>query len=442
MMRFAAFSCAALLLLGIARPSAGQAIAPPVRPGGGLFAQNRSGDQSGNGLSGTFTLGGGYDQSVDPVDSEGVPQPVGTYGGALGTADASLRFRTGTTTRFLEANGIAYVQSASVSPSALVGGDGNVRTTTDFGGRSGMTGALAVSFQPSMLFNAFGPIGNQLEGGTVPGGSAPQGITEQRWRAVNGSAGLYRNWTTRQRTDVTYNGAQRVQISGGPELVNHFNAVAATHAWNLRERVGLDFNYDFSRNSQDDQAGIAQNLNAHTARLGLRLVKPLATSRQLAFTLGGGVTRAATEFSGSEDTFVLPVVSGSLRWDPARDWSITADAGRDVTVLEGLSPEPFAANIVLLSVRGTATRRLELAVSASYSRGAATVTETGSFQNVAGIAQMQFAASRWAALYASYSFYHYTLFDVTLVQPGFPSRYALNSLRSGLTIWFPLAGRS
>ena len=73
---------------------------------------------------------------------------------------------------FVEANGLGYVQSASVSPSALVGGDANLRTTSDFGGRNGMTGGLAVSFQPSMLFNAFGPIGNQLEGGTVPGGSA------------------------------------------------------------------------------------------------------------------------------------------------------------------------------------------------------------------------------------------------------------------------------
>ncbi len=187
-MRFSAFCLAALLLLGIVRPSAAQAIAAPVRPGGGLFGQNRSGDQSGNGLSATFTLGGGYDQTVDPVNSEGVPQPVGTYGGALGTADASMRFRKGTIKRFVEANGLGYVQSASVSPSALVGGDANLRTTSDFGGRNGMTGALAVSFQPSLLFNAFGPIGNQLEGGTVPGGSAPQGITEQRWRALNGSA--------------------------------------------------------------------------------------------------------------------------------------------------------------------------------------------------------------------------------------------------------------
>ena len=69
------------------------------------------------------------------------------------------------------------------------------------------------------------------------------------------------------------------------------------------------------------------------------------------------------------------------------------------------------------------------------------MTDTGSFRNVAGIAQMQFAASRWAALYVSYSFYHYTLFDLTLVQAGFPSRYALNSVRSGLAIWLPLAGR-
>jgi hypothetical protein len=440
-MRSSAFWFAALILLGMARSSAGQAIAPPVRPGGGLFGQNRSGDQNGNGLSATFTLGGGYDQTVDPVDSEGVPQPVGTFGGALATADASIRYRTGTITRFFEANGVTYVQSASVSPSALVGGDANVRTTTDFGGRNGMTAALAMSYQPSMLFNAFGPIGDQLEGGTVPGGTAPQGITEQRWRALVGSAGLYRDWTTRQRTNITYSGSQRVQISGGPELGNVLNAVAATHVWNLRARVGLDFNYHLSRNRQDDQAGIPQNLNAQTATLGLRLVKPLATSRQLAVTLGGGVTHAATEFSGSEDTFVLPVVSGSLRWDFVRDWSIAADAGRDVTVLEGLSPEPFAANAVSVRLRGTATPRLELAASASYSEGAATLTDTGSFRNVSGIAQMQFAASRWVALYASYSFYHYTLLDLTLVQPGFPSRYALNSVRSGLTIWFPLAGR-
>lgn len=440
-MRFSAFSFAALLLLGIVRPSAGQAIAPPVRPGGGLFGQNRSGDQSGNGLSATFTLGGGYNQTVDPVNSEGVPQPVGTYGGALGTADASMRFRKGTVTRFLEANGIAYVQSASVSPSALVGGDANLRTTTDFGGRSGMTGALAVSFQPSMLFNAFGPIGDQLEGGTVPGGTSPQGITEQQWRAAQGSAGLYRNWTTRQRTDVVYDGSRRVQVSGGPELGNVSNAVSATHAWNLREHTGLDFTYNLARNQQDDQVGNSQDLTTHTARMAVRLVKPIAANRQLALTFGGGVARATTDFSGNEDTFLQPVASGTLRWDASRDWSISADVARDVTVLEGLSPEPFAANAISVRTRGTATPRLQLALSASSSRGAATVTDTGSFRNVAGIAQMQFAASRRVAVYGSYSFYDYTLYDVTLVQPGFPSRYSLNSVRAGLTFWLPLYGR-
>ncbi len=430
-----------LLAAAVVCPAYAQAIAAPTGPTGGLFGQDRPLDGTGptNGLSTTWTVGWGYDENVEPLDTELEPMPgIDSLSGTLGTVEGSMRYRRGSALRFFEMNGLAYLQTASISPDRLIGGNVNMRGTTDFGGRNGITTSVDWAHQPTLLFNAFGPLEGQVEGGTAAGVNNPQGINESRWRAAQASGGFFRNWTPRQRMDVIYDYSQRYRATDGPRLENRAHAATVNHVWNFRQYAGLTFSYGYGRNRQDDQDDVSQALDTHTGTMTVRLVRPLAQTRQVVLSFGGGATRASTRYAVAEADFVLPVVSGSLSWDPARDWTISADARRDVTVLEGLSPEPFATNVFSLRTQSTPTRRLQLALSGSYSRGNARTTDTGSFSNMAGSAQAQYALSRCCAVYTSYTYYKYRLYDLTVVQPGFPSRYSLNSVRAGLTFWVPL----
>lgn len=432
-----------VLLLGATpRTAAAQAIGAPTRPTGGLFGENRSGDLSGNGLTMTFNAGGGGDRNVDPVDEEGNPLP-GAASGSLATVDTTLHFRRGSMVRFFEANGLGYVQTASVAQSTVYGGEGTMRFSTRLSGRNGLTGSAQTAYTPAMLFNAFGGPGGFTGAGGIgmPGASTPQGILEQQWRSTDGALGFYRNWTSRQRMDLGYSWGRRTQVSGGPRLDNVVNQASFTHAWNARQNLGLDLSYGFIDNDQANQEGVSQVVRTHTASTSLRLTRPLGPNRQLALTLTGGANRATSLFTDVEQTFWSPVAAVALRWEPARTLALAADARRDVTILEGISPEPFVNNSFSFNTQYTPARRLQTAVTVLYSEGEAQLTQTGSFTSLNGIAQMQVAVARWCAWYASFSVYRYDLLDVSLVQPGFPSRYTLYSVRSGVTLWAPLAGR-
>lgn len=441
-MRARHFPCAALLVAAAVVPAGAQAIDPATRPLGGLFAERRGPDTGAPEMTLWLDLGGGYDENLEPEATPGVPVQVFNpqQSGYVGTGTGTLRYRQGTTTRYFEGQGRAYLSHASAGAQRIAGGSAGFEAAGPISPRNGFTANLTAAYDPTFLFNAFGPVTESVEGGVIPGSAPARGITEQQWVSGQGHLGLYRNWTPRQRTNVQYAGQRRKPVSG-PGFENVINAATVRHTWNVREHASLQFTYDLSHNLQRDELGAEQPLRSQGGELALTLARPLSPDRRLSVTFGGGVRQARLELPGTLAQFEVPIASGSARLDLRRNWSVSLDGRRDVTVLNGLSPEPFVTD--MLSARSLAlfAERLQLSVTGSVSRGASRLTETGEFRNLIATLQLHYALSRWCAVFTNVSHYSYRLLDLELVQPGFPSRYDLNSVRLGFSFWLPLYGR-
>ncbi len=113
-----------------------------------------------------------------------------------------------------------------------------------------------------------------------------------------------------------------------------------------------------------------------------------------------------------------PVVgSAFLARQIARSWSLGVNYSRGIQYTQGFT-DPFFSNIVTGSVTGFVAERAQLTFSAGYNNGSVGVTGSGRrYDTATATASYQFALTRWAALFASYGYYHY-LFDQSVTLPA------------------------
>lgn len=432
-----------LLLLGAVCPAAAQAIDRPPRANGGLFAQRRAVDPNApvQELTAMLDIFGGYDDNVT-AGIAGDDSLVPRRSTSVGRVEAELRFRKARRAKSLEATGRGFFNYASLDSSQFVGGEAALNGATDFGRRSGGTISFSAANEPAFLFNAFGPLAGQMDGQPVSDGAPAQGITNQRWLMWRGSVGLYRNFSTRHRTDVQFIRNQR-RPSSGAGLESQAQAVLARHEWRLRNRLSLQASYHFDENNQSDQAGANRPLRSQTGDLGLRYSRLLSQGRRVTAGAGGGATfvRAFTTDTDERRDFVVPTAYGLTRLDLGRTWGLQADVRRDITVLQGVSPEPFAANALSFRLDGIFSERFQFGTSAAYSQGGALVTNTGEFEAAGATAQVQFILARYASVFTTYRYYRYELTDLASIPAGFPGQYTRNSIQLGVTLWLPVLGR-
>ena len=149
---------------------------------------------------------------------------------------------------------------------------------------------------------------------------------------------------------------------------------------------------------------------------------------------------SAIEEDGRLD-YLAPSVFGRARLDLGRTWSVSADAHRDVTVLEGVTQQSFLTDIGSLWLGGSVGESWVVVLSGSFSRGAGHESELGSFEAITGRAQLQYAFASCCTVLAAYSYYSHLLRDLSDLAPGFPSRAERNSVRVGMTFWLPIYGR-
>lgn len=430
-----------VLVTAIAPPALAQAIAPPAGPTSGLFASRRTADPTSGAPELTFTLdfGGGYDQNLE--DGAAPTQVFSSQqSGYIGTGTGTLRYRKGTVRRFIASTGTGYLSHASEGVNRLAGGSATVNGAAAVGRRSSISAGAGLTYEPSYLFNAFGPLAEDV--GAVPGASPLQGITEQRWLSTQAMASAYRSLTSRQRVDALYTYGHRAPLSG-PGFESRAQAASIRHSWNPKPSAGMQVSYRFDNTTQSDDFGRAVTLPTHSAGVALSLRRSFSAVRRFSVTVGGGAARTQQDLTAGREAFVLPTVYGSTRFDISRDWSVTGDLRRDISVLEGLSVETFATTAFAVRADGILAQRYQVALSGSYASGAAPSGETGegSYRTFAATAQVQYALSRCCAVFSSYSFYDHDLQDVVIVEPGIPDRYSLNSIRFGFNFWMPLFGR-
>ena len=439
-----------LLLTGSVSPADAQFVQGPPGAARGIFGSGGSASSSHLGV--TFDVEGGYDDNaIGETDAPPSPtQPFAPFqSGYVTAATAAMRFQKGRVERYVLALGsgsVSQQQIASGLPSyRIVRGEGSLQAATGQGRRSGATMAVGASYEPTYLFGAFSSLdrnpgaGSPVEEIPIPTEDPSLALTEQRWLASRASGGAHYNWTSRQRLSAQYDGLW-VEPIAGPGYESRTNSATVQHGWSPSASAGLDLVYRYDATAQVFEGG-EQPLSLQTAEARVRYLHPLSPGRSVSWMLGGGAVQVRGGAVGDQPSFedYSPTASGTLRFDFARTWGMSFSVRRDVTILNGLSAEPFASDAVLMSIDGTVARRLSLAASAGYSRGLALRAVDGDFDITLVNAQMRYGLGTHVALLVRYSYDDQQLRDVT-VSTSFPSQYGRSSIRVGVTMWLPLYG--
>jgi hypothetical protein len=435
-----------LLMAAGVCPASAQVVEGAPGSVGGIFGGHRPQDpnRTSQQWQMTVNLSGGRD--TDPIDAT-PGDPAEVVANVDGTAAFEMRYWRGRAARSMEASAGGFINRESLGRQNLSGLEAGLRGNTAFGTRTGIAGAVNALYQPLALLGALGadPVPADTAatdgGGVAAGAVPPQGVLEQRWLTMMAGANAYRNLTRRQRLEFQASHWQTEPIDG-PGYNARSQMAGARHNWEYRQSASLQTSYAYRQNRQTDDGIIAAPVRFHSLEAGWTTERRLSATRAFEFSVEGGVTHSRSPGPGDGDasTSWLPTGSGSVRFDMTRRWSLTAEVSREISVLGGVTADPFTTDQASLGLSGAFGPRLRLALSGSYGRGAGVVDDTSSFEVLSGSAHVQYGLARCCALFSSYSYYEHQLTDVTGLPEGFLGRFERHAVRVGITVWLPLYG--
>jgi hypothetical protein len=431
--------------IGFAVPATAQQTTPPRT--GGLFGGRRAPDPTNadralQQLSFRLDLAGGYDEQrgAQLITSEF------TQAGTIGSSGAEIHHRWGRSRTYLDSFVRGHVAFADVGLSQQKTGASQVLGEVALGKRAGLSMRLSAAYQPTYLFNAFGPVAASsaaiVPAEMIPGAELSEGFTEQRWLATGGTTQFHRNWTPRQRTDVHYNASRRT-LMRATDVYSESQAGGFRHDWSYRERVGVVISYQLDRtNERANDGTLHQPLEAHRAEIGLRAQRRFPTGRTLSVSAIGGATRsqrrATDTVPGIE--FVAPTMGFAVHSQTSTRWAWSIDGRRHVTMLEGLTPRPFVTDVASLSLHGRFGRFVELTSTAAYSHGVEQHGTAGEFETSLGNVEVLFPLGRIVSMMTSYTYYDHQFINLPEVQLHLPPNQRRHSVRAGVRLWLPLFG--
>lgn len=381
---------------------------------------------------------GGYDNHLAPEGTLlAAPVSEEIEGGYTGFADIGLRYRRGREAKFFSVDAAGYYLSYSnQSIDTPVGAHIRARGATTIGRSTNLEVAQYASADPYVAFGAFGPLRQDLDVGTGPDANPVNGLTAQRSWATDTSAVL--SWQATQRATVSANyNYIRHEFVGGSGFDNTTHAAELTFDQALNRNVSARGSYRFS-----DSRVANRLLNGdrpivdNTAEAGFRYSKQRSRTRRVDLEAGAGATHIRTvgDIDLRQLEFWAPSGHASARADLGRTWAAQASYRRGVTVLDGISPEAFLADAVLLRAEGTLGRRVELIFSTGYSTGAQQVgLVTGRYDTYTAAAQARIVLARtWAAV-IDYNRSDYQLSGFPAPPLGPVPEFDRNAVRIGLT---------
>lgn len=422
-------------------PAAAQAIQGPPGSAGGILGGRRppDGNRVTHEVEMTVNVNSGYDENTG-VESGPVPAGTDLFAGSASSASAVLQYRRGTNSRFFLGTAQVDVNRYSYSGTDRPLTAGSLQWNTELGRRSGLRVDLTGGIESTHLFNSGAVFGYESDS-VLPVVNPSQGIIDQRWLAARTHASFHRNWTPRQRTAFEFGGRFR-EAQSGLTLSSRSQSGSVRHALNLSSSARFEFIYRSFGHRQVTADGSPENLRSHTGEMSMRLDRRISSTRTAGVSLGGGAayTKSRGTSSSAPYEVVLPSASLSARIDLTRTFALTFEARRAISVLEGLTPEPFSTDQVSLSLGGMVARRLRIEIAGIYSKGTSALVGPSSFESGAGSAEIQYGLTQRAAFFASYRHYRHTLTQITPLQLGFPSTPEQRSARVGITYWLPLYG--
>ncbi len=433
---------AVLALVVCAAPASAQR-ARPDRPYRGLFGGNGANPNSAQQLDLNFSLFGAYDDDVmadrgqSSLDSRF--QKSGNY--EVGTISLDYSRRAGRAT-FDFTGGTTYRYYPSIKQMDGANSFVSVGLTVKLSPQTDFRATESASYSP---FYSLGAIPGPIT--PPPGEVAPIGsdypLLSNSALSLYSSASLEHRLTPRSSLSADYS-LNYVDSRYSAQTFRNWGA-GGRYSYRVTSTLGVHLGYHYHR-ALSALYYANRPIDGHDIDVGIDYSRALSFSRKttVGFTTGTSIYRsftpngALTSTDWLYKTHYLVTGSAYLNRQMGRSWTGRLSYERGLQFVQGLG-NPFFADSVSASVGGFAGSRSHLTFSAAYTNGQVGIAMTGQgYGSYLGVTDYQFALSRFVALSASYSYYHY-LFDPTVPLPtGMNRGMNRQSVRVGLNLWVPL----
>lgn len=445
-----------LTLLGaaVAAPAAAQRVdgADSSRPYRGLFGGATTASQSGpNSLVFSGSLFGGYDDDIF-ARGQGPRSGNARIGGEMLGTQLSLNYAhqtprstftigSGTAARYLPARD----EFVPTFYSASVGYHRQLAARTSLALRHGIGYRPFFSIVP---FAGGSTLGSSLgDPGEAPafdevGGEAPDDFTlatDRQALRQTGSVQLSHRLTPRSG----------LSAQAGYGFAD-FRDPALDDVSNTRWRGQANYTYDFTRfmslrlgyGYQSFARRDGQSAGNHNINVGILYNQPFVLQRgQTRFSFSTGTSllareRLESERDGGKRLVLRATGTATLLHVFNPNWQTQATYTRSVGFIDGLG-QAVQGDVVLASLGGLLTRRIDMQASVGYTSGAIGLRERN-FDTALANARVRLALTDKLALFAQYFYYQYN-FDPTIAEQVIVApELERQGVRVGLTFWLPL----
>jgi len=439
-------SALVVFLLPLAPELAGQAPQPeqPSRPFRGLFGRSEADSGSRNVLDLDFSLYGAYDDNdylapVIPITNldnpSEIPIPVvnplyprtGFYSG--GQAGLNYR-RRGSRVLFQASGGSGYRyypdQSSlnGATPWESLGLSGSLGRRTTF------SLSQAAAYSPYYGFGVFPGLTSFYTPGQVFMSAADYALYSHSVITYTAGASLARRLSRRSSLSFAYQGRFVDLLSDPRSLLDQ--SVGARYSSGVTQDFGYHVGYTYRRGTYGSLSFAGRPIQSHDLDVGIDYNRALDRTRRTTFGLSTGTALVVSPTANRGYVLGSAFLNRSL----GRTWNVRLDYRRGVQFVQGFD-RPFFTDSVALAAHGYIARRVDMEAWAGYSTGELGLGGGEGFGTYTGTARVQFALSRYAALYTEGIYYHY-LFDQGARPPGVPQGLDRSGIRGGVNFWLPL----
>ncbi len=388
-------------------------------------------------------LQGGYDDNLSAGTASGFENPTAMASGSAGTFDAGFTFARHNLRHALTLNsrGTAYAYPAHLA-GPVVGADAALGGQTTLGRNTTLDGSQMVGYEP--FFSPFDTTG------TMPSAQLEQavpstGLFERRSIVGRSALSITQQWGVRQSATGRYEyGSRRfADAAVGDTRVHSANAA---YRVTVSGALAVRGDYRYMNFAATEPGGGVRPNRTHRIEGGLQGDVPTSRTQKVSWSVVGGANKLSSEGSTLAQPFVswVPVGSATMKLPVSDTWAVDASYLREFSLLQGLTDAVYANDTAMLTLGGLAGRRTNLQIGGSFAtwRTPAPSGIASTFKVYGFTLQVRHALTRTVGMIASYSYYHHRFADGGELPEGFPTQYDRNALRMGVSVRFPLAGRS
>lgn len=212
--------------------------------------------------------------------------------------------------------------------------------------------------------------------------------------------------------------------------------VGAHFSRNLDKYTALRLGYEYGLQQDSIGVDLPATVNQNVD-IGVIYGRPISRSRRthVNFSSGSSIVNYLNK------QYFVVTGDAAVRRELGQTWNASLSYHRGVQFVEGLTG-PLKADSVQAKLTGLISHRVDVSMFSGYSNGQIGLgSDDPGYDTFLVGTGLRYAFARTLSFQVEYQYYMYNFAQGARVPTGIPSTVNRNSVRIGLTGWFPLIGR-